>query len=197
MTGYRTQRTNPARVPDHEWDDWLAALDRVLSPAGPWASDDETSGEKSTDRLRLALCELRQDPYAARTARTFTTDTVRGWGLSDLLDDAELVIGELVINALRHGLRGRPAVVSAHTVRVVLLLTDTSLVCVVIDEGEEVPTPREPDFGDEDGRGLQVVAAISDRWGWAPLRSPGKAVWAAFGLGDRPAPTGRHLEICQ
>jgi anti-sigma regulatory factor (Ser/Thr protein kinase) len=180
-------------VPDHEWEDWLAALDRVLSPAGPWASD----GDAEPDQLRLALCELRQDPYAARTARTFTTTTVRGWGLPDLLDDAELVIGELVINALRHGLRGRAAVVTGHPVRVILALTDASLVCVVIDDGEEVPTPREPDFGAEGGRGLQVVAAISDRWGWSPLRSPGKAVWAAFGLGDRPPSTGRYLEVCQ
>ncbi|WP_181871631.1 ATP-binding protein [Sphaerisporangium album] len=180
-------------MPDHEWEDWLAALDRVLSPAGPWASDDEAS----TDRLRLALCELHQDPYAARTARTFTTETVRGWGLTDLLDDAELVIGELVINALRHGVRGRPAVPSGHAVRVILVLTEASLVCAVIDQGEDIPTPREPEFGDEGGRGLQVVEAISDRWGWAPLRSPGKAVWAAFGLGDRSAPGGRHLEICQ
>ncbi|GII89311.1 hypothetical protein Ssi03_73010 [Sphaerisporangium siamense] len=193
MTAYRTQRTKPALVPDHEWEDWLAALDRVLSPAGPWASD----GGTNADRLSLALCELRHDPYAARTARAFTTSTMRAWGLTELLDDAELVIGELVINALHHGLRGRAAVVSGHPVRVILALNDVSLVCVVIDDGEEVPTPRDPDFGAEGGRGLQVVEAISDRWGWSPLRSPGKAVWAAFGLGRRPAPTARHLEVCQ
>ncbi|WP_214411818.1 ATP-binding protein [Sphaerisporangium fuscum] len=192
MTGYRTELTKPAGIGDPDrWEDWLSALDRVLSPAGPWAVG---GGHENPERLQLALCELRNDPYAARTARSFTTATLHGWGLGDLLDDAELVIGELVINALRHGLSSRAAVLSSHPVRIILALTDQSLICVVTDPSDERPTPREPDFGAEGGRGLQVVAGISHRWGWAPLRSPGKAVWAGFTLGGS-LPV-RHLEIC-
>ncbi|GAA3800400.1 hypothetical protein GCM10022226_19990 [Sphaerisporangium flaviroseum] len=178
---------------DDTWEGWLAALDHVLSPAGPWAVE---GGDQNPERLQLALCELRHDRYAARTARGFTTTTLRSWGLDELVDDAELVIGELVINALRHGLGNRATVFSGHPVRIILALTDESLICVVTDPSDECPTPRDPDFGSEGGRGLQVVAGISHRWGWAPLGSPGKAVWAGFTLpGSSPHPV-RHLEIC-
>ncbi|MCW2879538.1 MAG: putative signal transduction histidine kinase [Sphaerisporangium sp.] len=193
MTGYGTQRTKPTRVGDDRWEGWLAALDRVVSPSGAWTVG---GGEENPERLQLALCELRHDPYAARTARRFTTTTLVSWGLAELLDDAELVIGELVINALRHGMSSRAAVFSGHPVRIILALTGESLICVVTDPSDECPTPRDPDFGAEGGRGLQVVAGVSHRWGWAPLGSPGKAVWAGFTLpGSTPSPV-RHLEIC-
>jgi hypothetical protein len=54
-----------------------------------------------------------------------------------------------------------------------------------------VPEPVEPDpdrFG-EGGRGLVVVGAVSDAWGWAPLGTGGKAVWAAFDMRIRSART--------
>ena len=193
MTGYGTKRTKPAQAGDDRWGGWLTALDRVLSPGGPWAD----GGAENPERLRLALCELRHDPYAARTARRFTGTTLRDWGLTELLDDAELVFGELVINALRHGLGSRAAVFSGHPVRIILALTPESLICVVTDPSDECPAPRDPDHGAEGGRGLQVVAGISHQWGWAPLSSPGKAVWAGFDLpGDAPRQP-RHLEICR
>ncbi|MFC4585385.1 ATP-binding protein [Sphaerisporangium corydalis] len=177
---------------DDRWEGWLAALDHVLSPAGPWS----VAYGENPERLQLALCELRHDPYAARTARSFTKSTLSGWGLAELLDDAELVIGELVINALRHGLSSRAAVFSGRPVKIILALTDQSLMCVVTDPSDECPTPRDPDFGSEGGRGLQVVAGISHRWGWAPLGAPGKAVWAGFALPDNHPRPARHLEIC-
>lgn len=192
MTGYRTQRTKPAQVGDDGWEGWLAALDQVLSTAGPWTV---TGGERP-ERLQLALCELRHDPYAARTARGFTTNTLSAWGLSELLDDAELVIGELVINALRHGLSSRTAVFTGRPVRIILALTEQSLICVVTDPSDEFPKPRDPDSVSEGGRGLQVVAGISHRWGWAPFGSPGKAVWAGFYLPGDPAETVRRFEVC-
>ncbi len=191
MTGYGTQRTKPTQVGNDSWEDWLASLDHVLSSSGPWA----VGGEENPERLQLALCELRHDPYAARTARKFTTSTLRAWELDELLDDAELVIGELVINALRHGLSSRAAVYSGRPVRIILALTERSLICVVTDPSDEFPTPRDLDFVSEGGRGLQVVAGISHQWGWAPLGSPGKAVWAGFTLPGSQTHPVRHLEV--
>ncbi|WP_248963457.1 ATP-binding protein [Sphaerisporangium perillae] len=194
MTGYRTQLAKPAQLGDEKWEEWLTQLDRVLTSAGSWIAGGPDSG-----LLQLALRELRHDPYPARTARRFTITTLNGWGLTSLIDDAELVIGELVINALRHGLSSRTAVHSAHPVRIILAHTGESLVCVVTDPSEESPVPRDPDYGSEGGRGLQVVSGISHRWGWAPLGSPapsgspGKAVWAGFTLPRPP----RHLEVCR
>ena len=40
--------------------------------------------------------------------------------------------------------------------------------------------PRQPDWGGETGRGLQIVAALSHVWGWSPIAGHGKAVWAVL-----------------
>ncbi|GII81140.1 hypothetical protein Sru01_61220 [Sphaerisporangium rufum] len=139
------------------------------------------------------------DPYAARTARGFAAKTLHGWGMADLLDDAEPVVGELVINALQHGLAAPvPALFTVRDpVRVILALTDDLLICVVTDPVGAVPVPREPGADAEGGRGLQLVAGISDRWGWTPLGPGGKAVWAGFRLPDGPPGPPRHLEVCR
>src|SRR6516162_3076441 len=54
-------------------------------------------------------------PEEARTARQFVRELLTGWGLGYLIDDAELIIAELVVNAVRHGLRTTPQVVSPAT----------------------------------------------------------------------------------
>ncbi|MFC6085978.1 ATP-binding protein [Sphaerisporangium aureirubrum] len=191
MTGYRTDPPKPTTVGDDKWESWLAALDRVLSPAGPWSS----SGDQPPAEVRLAVCDLRHDPYAARTARRFTTTTLDAWGLTLLLDDVELVMGELVINALRHGLPEQGATMPPRQpVRIVLALTRDSLLCVVTDPSEDRPAPREVDFAAEGGRGLRVVEGLSHRWGWAPLRSPGKAVWAGFHIPQVVEQAPRYAE---
>jgi hypothetical protein len=50
----------------------------------------------------------------------------------------------------------------------------------VIDPANETPMPRQPDWGGESGRGLQIVAALSHVWGWSPIAGHGKAVWAVL-----------------
>jgi hypothetical protein len=59
------------------------------------------------------------------------------------------------------------------------------LLCVVTDPCQRSPVLQEPDYISETGRGLHVVASLSDRWGWLPLGGSGKAVWATLG---RPVP---------
>jgi hypothetical protein len=50
----------------------------------------------------------------------------------------------------------------------------------VVDPGNETPMPRQPDWGGESGRGLQIVGALSHVWGWSPIAGHGKAVWAVL-----------------
>ena len=76
----------------------------------------------------------------------------------------------------------------------ILCQTELSVLCAVTDPSDQGPCLREPDYEAEGGRGLQVVQGVSEMWGWAPLETRGKAVWAAFALPPRGA---RHLEACR
>jgi hypothetical protein len=66
-----------------------------------------------------------------------------------------------------------------HPVWLGLLRRGSSVLCTVSDPSRAVPVVREPDDeGGESGRGLHVVDAISESWGWTPPDRAGKAVWA-------------------
>ncbi|MDP9843841.1 ATP-binding protein [Streptosporangium lutulentum] len=165
-------------------------LDHMLPPGSPppWAD-----GETHADRLRMTVWSLRHAPYAARTAREFTSTALRTWGLEQLVDDTGVVVSELVTNAVRHGTRGALHPRPAPDIRVILCRTERSVLCAVTDPSDQGPRLREPDHEAEGGRGLQVVQGVSEMWGWAPLETRGKAVWAAFALPHR---TARRLEAC-
>jgi len=113
-------------------------------------------------------------PEEARTARQFVRELLTCWGLGYLCDDAELIIAELVGNAVRHGLRTAPQVIPAGVEPSALRLL------AVTDPSDEAPTPRPPSFTGESGRGLQIVGALSYVWGWSPIEGHGKAVWAVL-----------------
>ncbi|GIH94813.1 hypothetical protein Psi01_54430 [Planobispora siamensis] len=167
-------------------------LDHVLPPSGlpPWSD-----GEERLEYLQLAVRAIHQEPEAPRVARRFTAASLHSWELDLLIDDTNVVVSELVTNALRHGMRTalatRPA---AQHVRVVLCRTEHSVLCAVTDPSDQGPCLREPGDDAESGRGLQVVQGISQMWGWSPLEGRGKAVWAAFAL---PSLNGRRLEACR
>nr|BFE78858.1 ATP-binding protein [Planobispora longispora] len=143
--------------------------------------------------MRMAARGVRHDQYAARAAREFTSASLRSWALEHLIGDTAVVVSELVTNAVRHGVGDPISVPSAEQVRVVLCRTENSVVCAVTDPSPRGPRLREPDHEAENGRGLQVVQGISHMWGWSPLQTRGKAVWAAFTIS--PA-RGRRLEPC-
>jgi Histidine kinase-like ATPase domain len=123
-------------------------------------------------------------PEEARTARQFVRDLLTGWGLSYLSDDAELIIAELVGNAVRHGLRTASHVFSlgddAPPLRLCLLRRIGEVMLAVTDPSEEAPKPKAPSADGESGRGLQIVGALSYVWGWSPIEGNGKAVWAVL-----------------
>jgi hypothetical protein len=123
-------------------------------------------------------------PEEARTARQFVRELLTCWGLGYLSDDAELIIAELVGNAVRHGLRTMPPVMSlgadSPVLRLCLLRRIGEVMLAVTDPSDEAPTPRSPSATGESGRGLQIVGALSYVWGWSPIDGHGKAVWAVL-----------------
>lgn len=122
---------------------------------------------------------FRRERRSVPAARRFAYETLEGWGLAgtDVGDDALLCVSELATNALLHGVPpGRHFLVflrwDGHVLRV-----------EVHDSGPGVP--RVAAGRDEGGRGLFLVAALSDQWG-VREREPGKAVWCEW---VHPRPT--------
>lgn len=143
-----------------------------------------------------AVCALQDGSVSPAVARNFTAETLRAWGFPQLVPDAQIVVSELVTNALRHAPR-RPDPPSDPQCRssprrdcgppILLWLVNHVDVtgrfhigCGVGDASERVPTPsRECDLSAETGRGLHLVDALSIAWGWI-LTGDGKIVWALF-----------------
>ncbi|MDQ0718424.1 anti-sigma regulatory factor (Ser/Thr protein kinase) [Streptomyces luteogriseus] len=117
-------------------------------------------------------------------ARSFTRDTLHGWSLDHCCDDATLVITELAANAATHAARRSPGV---PEIRLAFLLDPTHLLVSVADADDHPPVYAPTGASlDEHGRGLCIVDALSEEWGWAPTPPAGKTVWAR--LSTRPAP---------
>jgi len=128
--------------------------------------------------------QLTPTPEEARTARQFVRELLTAWGLAYLCDDAELIIAELVGNAVRHGLRTTPQVVVRDSqvplLRLCLLPRMGEIMIAVTDPSSDAPQPKAASADGESGRGLQIVGALSHIWGWSPIEGNGKAVWAVL-----------------
>lgn len=127
-----------------------------------------------------AVCALRATSTSSRTAREFATNTLTAWGLHDLVDDATVIISELVTNAVRHGLPPYAAAAGDMPIKLTIVRQDRFLLCIVSDPSDRDPKVRPADDVCENGRGLHVIEALSRVWGWTPLPGAGKAVWAAL-----------------
>ncbi|GAB2571655.1 hypothetical protein GCM10027168_00440 [Streptomyces capparidis] len=126
-------------------------------------------------------CEYALPPRyeAVKDARDFALTTLRRWNLAELFDSVSLVASELVTNALRHGLSAESARWDSP-IQLCLVRRASRVLCVVRDPSSKGPVSKEPDFISESGRGLHLVDCFSDTWGWHPLGSHGKIVWALF-----------------
>lgn len=119
-------------------------------------------------------------PCARLHARTISLE----WGLGDLADTVELVVSELVTNAVQASVDhdGRPRYSPEHGLACVHLRLSTDGLAVLVevwDESAKPPTPVQPNLADEGGRGLMLVDALTERWGWSlPPSGRGKVVWA-------------------
>jgi anti-sigma regulatory factor (Ser/Thr protein kinase) len=124
-----------------------------------------------------AALDLGALPTAPGCGRAWTSQILREWQLTQLTDSAQLIASELLANASLTGRRlDRPAI------RLTLLSDGEQLLILVRDFDPGAPVPRDASEGDESGRGLMLVQAISDQWGWCPLAdgTPGKWVWAVL-----------------
>ncbi|MEV0010598.1 ATP-binding protein [Streptomyces sp. NPDC047973] len=119
-------------------------------------------------------------PRGARLARRLAGERLGAWGVpygSDAHDALVLIAAELSSNAVRHGH------VSGRDFRLRLTAEGATIRVEVTDtRGERLPAPADGPLLDQDGgRGLLLVAALSDRWGWYPSPDgPGKTVWAVL-----------------
>ncbi|SEG69604.1 Serine phosphatase RsbU, regulator of sigma subunit [Actinacidiphila yanglinensis] len=119
------------------------------------------------DGDRVAMWELPARPEDVATARAALMARMEAWGLAEHAFAMELVVSELLTNAVRHG---SPPV----TLR---LIRDHALICEVSDGSSTSPHARRAQPWDEGGRGLFLVGQVADRWGTRYTPS-GKTIWA-------------------
>ncbi len=121
------------------------------------------------------LCfPLEHDLASVRQARVAIREPLKRWGLEDLIPSTELLVSELVTNAIKYSAEGET------TLR--LILEPASLVCEVHDTSPALPRVLQVDMDAESGRGLHVVSQFAQRWG--TRRTPaGKVVWC-----EQPVP---------
>ncbi|MFD7629883.1 SpoIIE family protein phosphatase [Streptomyces sp. NPDC059851] len=164
----------PGRSPDQACGD---VLDALLFPA---PSDDIALLIADTRRLesdRIAEWEVPADPAAVSRVRGVSTAQLTTWGLEEIAFTAELILSELVTNAIRYG---------NAPIRV-RMLRDRQLICEVSDASSTSPHLRYAATTDEGGRGLFLVAQYADRWGTRYTRR-GKVIWAELPLTDGGEP---------
>jgi anti-sigma regulatory factor (Ser/Thr protein kinase) len=124
-------------------------------------------------------------PTAVGCARLHARALASEWGLADISQDIELVVSELVTNAVAASSSpdGRPTYNGARVgLPVVHLRLSSDQVRVVVevwDMSTSVPTANHPGVNDESGRGLMLVEALCERWSWDVMPDgTGKVVWA-------------------
>jgi anti-sigma regulatory factor (Ser/Thr protein kinase) len=120
--------------------------------------------------------EVEADPAMVPQVRRFTRSTLDRWELSDAANDTELIISELLTNAITATARMK------SSARIGLLMTADpgQLLLLVWDASPEPPVRQDHDHDAPAGRGLQIIEALGARWG-SCADSHGKVVWAALG----------------
>ncbi|WP_053757626.1 SpoIIE family protein phosphatase [Streptomyces sp. AS58] len=149
----------------------------ALVPARP--HDDVALLMARTRRLgadQVADWELPCDPAVVANARRAAMGQLTEWGLEELAFTTELVVSELVTNAIRYA--------SGGPIRL-RLIRDRALACEVLDGGATAPHLRHPRATDEGGRGLLLVSQLTQRWG-TRFVPEGKIIWAEQALTDPP-----------
>ncbi|MFJ3219377.1 SpoIIE family protein phosphatase [Kitasatospora sp. NPDC086801] len=139
-----------AMLPERQLDDiaLLVAQTRVLAP-------DQVAG-----------WDVPADPAAVGAVRAAVAERLAAWGLEEAAFATELILSELVTNAIRYG---------SGPIRV-RLVRDQALICEVSDGSSTSPHLKYAATTDEGGRGLFLVAQFADRWG-TRYTATGKVIW--------------------
>ncbi|MFE9644095.1 SpoIIE family protein phosphatase [Streptomyces sp. NPDC006365] len=146
----------------------------LLPPEG--AADDVALLLARTQGLaasRVATWDVPTDPALVARTRKYAVEQLDVWGLDEAAFAAELVVSELVTNAIRHG---------SPPIRLRLIHDDATLICEVSDGSSTAPHLRRAKTFDEGGRGLLLVAQLTERWG-SRHTDDGKTIWAELALG--------------
>jgi anti-sigma regulatory factor (Ser/Thr protein kinase) len=149
--------------------------DRPMSGAGsgypPASADAAVSAWPLVSGLEFAPL-----PTAVPCARLHTRFRLADWNLSHISDAAELIVSELLTNAIT----ATQAIHSGYPVRLWVLSDNSRIVIMVGDASPQPPRRIDPTDDTEGGRGLLLVEALSSNWGWYLTRQHqiAKIVWA-------------------
>ncbi|MEU9121093.1 SpoIIE family protein phosphatase [Streptomyces sp. NPDC048506] len=164
----RSALAHPNRPPEETCEDVL----RTVVPRHP--TDDIAllvARTHALDAHRIATWELAADPALVSGIRAAVTRQLTAWGLDEVAFATELLLSELVTNAIRYG----------STPIQVRLLYDRTLTCEVADASSTAPHLRHAATTDEGGRGLFLVAQLAQAWG-TRYTTNGKVIWAECAL---------------
>ncbi|MEU0332007.1 SpoIIE family protein phosphatase [Streptomyces sp. NPDC006193] len=168
----RALADHPGRPPE---ESCRAVLERLL-PERP--GDDVALLVARTRALpadRVADWDVPRDPAAVSGMRGAVSGKLEEWGLAELGFGMELVLSELITNAIRYG---------SDPVHV-RLIHDRTLICEVADGSSTSPHLRYAATTDEGGRGLFLVSQLAERWG-TRYNPHGKVIWAELALPNVP-----------
>ncbi|GAA0912527.1 SpoIIE family protein phosphatase [Streptomyces thermoalcalitolerans] len=159
----------PAQTPE-------SACDRVLAALLTRRPDDDIAlliaRTRALDPGQVAAWDLTCDPADVARARRLATDRLEAWGCEDAVFVTELVVSELVTNAIRYG---------RLPIQLRLIHENNTLICEVSDSSSTTPHMRRARIFDEGGRGLLLVAQLARRWG-TRHSLVGKTIWAEQSL---------------
>ncbi|MFF4273704.1 SpoIIE family protein phosphatase [Streptomyces sp. NPDC001536] len=148
-----------------------ALCDTVLKAVLPEEPSDDVALLLARTRAlgadRVATWDITPDPARVADARQAATEQLTAWGLDEAAFVTELVVSELVTNAIRYG---------AEPIQL-RLIRDRTLICEVSDGSSTSPHLRRAHAYDEGGRGLLLVAQLTQRWG-SRQTGAGKTIWA-------------------
>ncbi|MFD0318811.1 SpoIIE family protein phosphatase [Streptomyces flavalbus] len=148
---------------------------RTLMPKDGSAVDDVALLLARTRGLppsQVATWDIPADPALVAPIRKQVLDQLGEWGLGEASFTTELVVSELVTNAIRYG---------APPIRLRLIHDAATLICEVSDTSHTAPHLRRAKTWDEGGRGLLLVAQLTQRWG-SRHTTEGKTIWAELTL---------------
>ncbi|WP_314408635.1 SpoIIE family protein phosphatase [Streptomyces kroppenstedtii] len=150
-------------------------LQSLLPSTG--ASDDVAlllARTKGLPSSQVATWEVPADPALVGPVRKQVVRQLAAWDVSEAAFTTELVVSELVTNAIRYGER---------PIRLRLIHDAATLIVEVSDSSHTAPHLRRAKTFDEGGRGLLLVAQLTQRWG-SRHTTEGKTIWAELVFGD-------------
>ncbi|MEU7011956.1 SpoIIE family protein phosphatase [Streptomyces sp. NPDC046332] len=150
-------------------DELCRSIVDELAPSRPYTDDAALLLVRTRGLAagQVAVWDLPADPAVVARARVMAARQLAAWGLDELAFTTELVVSELVTNAIRH---------ASGPIRLRLILERT-LICEVFDASSTSPHLRHARTTDEGGRGLFLISQFTRRWG-TRYTAEGKVIWA-------------------